>query len=81
MRGGYVRKQYHGTPPLTSFKESLLDILLRLTVAYLSSVMRLKHLTLKETLKILLEKDTALYNKITVSNLKDRSTVAIELAQ
>lgn len=55
--------------PLTSFKESLLDILPRLAVAYLSSVMRLKHLTL-ETLKILPEKDTAKYNKITVSNFK-----------
>lgn len=66
--------------PLTSFKESLLDILPGLAGAYLSSVMRLKHLTLIETLKILLEKDTALY-KITVSNLKDRITVVIELAQ
>lgn len=56
--------------PLTSFKESLLDILPGLAGAYLSSVMRLKHLTLIETLKILLEKDTALHNKITVSNFK-----------
>lgn len=45
---GYVRKQYHGTPP-TPFKESLLDILPGLAGAYLSSAMRLKHLPLRDT--------------------------------